>query len=225
MKSLNIKARLKGKKRPPKQPHPTTAVAAEVHVASDTPPNSGGQEAYLSFLLDNLFGNGLNLEERVITLEGPIENGWFSYVDACFSALELLDKETPITLRINTPGGNVMDGWAIISRMEISPCDVITEGFGQVMSMGTLLLMAGDIRRISRHAVVMVHCSSYGVEDRHGTVKHFVKQAEKEEVKAAKYMAERSKKPAAFWKKTGSVYDAFFTAEEALTLGIVDETF
>jgi ATP-dependent Clp protease protease subunit len=175
-------------------------------------------------LLDTLFNQGLDLEHRVITLEGEIETGYFSFVDAALSALELLD-DTPITIRINTPGGSVYDGLAIIGRMEQSPCDIITEGFGAVMSMGCHIHAAGDKRRMSKHAIYMYHCSSYGVADRHSQIKHVVKQNEKEETRMAKFMAERSKKPWSYWKKLGADTDAYLTPDELLEIGIVDEIF
>lgn len=216
------KLRTRGKKKPAPQKQPSPQ-----HDATPVlpPPPSGGNEGYLAFIIDTLFNQGLNIEQRVITIEGEIETGYFSFLDAALSTLELLDEEAPITLRISTPGGSVYDGNAIIARMEMSPCDIITEGFGHVMSMGTAILAAGDTRRISRHAVFMYHCSSYGVADKHSQVKQFVKQAEKEEVRAAKFMAERSKKPWAWWKKLGSDTDAYLTPEELLEIGIVDEIF
>jgi ATP-dependent Clp protease protease subunit len=216
--------RNRGKKKPAPQKQPSPQHDATPVLPPPQPTPGGGNEGYIAFLLDTLFNQGLDLEHRVITIEGEIETGYFSFVDAALSALELLD-DSPITLRINTPGGSVYDGNAIIGRMELSPCDIITEGLGAVMSMGTAILAAGDKRRISKHAVFMYHCSSYGVADKHSQVKHFVKQAEKEEVRAAKFMAERSKKPWAWWKKLGSDTDAYLTPDELLEIGIVDEIF
>jgi ATP-dependent Clp protease, protease subunit len=209
-----------GKKKPApcKQPSPQ-------HDATPVTPPTGGQEGYLAFLLDTLFNQGVNLEARVITVEGDIDDGYFSYLDGAMSALELTDTEAPITIRLFTPGGSVHAGWAMVARIESSPCDVIVEGFGAVMSMGTVILAAGDKRRISRHASFMYHCSSYGIADKHSQVKHYVKQAEKEELHVARYMSERSKKPVAFWKKLGADVDAYLTPEELLEIGIIDEIF
>jgi ATP-dependent Clp protease protease subunit len=210
------------KPAPRKQPSPQHENTPVVPPAT-TP--AGGQEGYLAFLLDTLFNQGLDLENRVITIEGEIEEGYFSYLDSAMSALELTDSETPITIRLSTPGGSVYSGWAMVARIESSPCDVIVEGFGAVMSMGTILLAAGDKRRISRHASFMYHCSSYGVSDRHTQIKHLVKQGEKDELHTARYMSERSKKPVAFWKKLGADVDAYLTPEELLEIGIIDEIF
>ena len=83
------------------------------------------------------------LKERIIFLNGPIDDGVASLV--C-SQLLFLESENPtkdISMYINSPGGIVTSGLAIYDTMEYIRPDVSTVCMGQAASMGSLLLTAG----------------------------------------------------------------------------------
>jgi ATP-dependent Clp protease protease subunit len=204
---------LKGRKKP------TTSTEAPTGA-----PGSPADNAYMNLYVDTLLERGIDIEKRTITIEGDVEEGWFTFMDASLSLLESLD-ESPITIRISSGGGMEYAGWSVVGRMHRSPCEIVVEGYGYIMSMATIILAAGNKRRLSKYANWMYHSCSYGVEGRHPQVKNFVKQNEKEELRAAKFMAERSKKPVNFWKKLGYDVDAYMTPEEVLELGVIDEIF
>ena len=71
----------------------------------------------------------------------------------------LFPSDNVITMFINSPGGNVTDGWAIIDVMETSHIGIQTVGIGEIASMGTTIFVAGDKgkRVLSRNASVMTH--------------------------------------------------------------------
>ncbi len=69
----------------------------------------------------------------------------------------------PIQMYINSGGGAVTDGFAIISAMEISETPIITYGMGLVASMALAIFVAGDIRIASRFTRFMYHSISYGM--------------------------------------------------------------
>jgi len=69
----------------------------------------------------------------------------------------------PIELIINSNGGSVTDGFAIIGAMEASDTPIITYGMGQVASMALAIFIAGDIRISARHTRYMYHSISYGM--------------------------------------------------------------
>jgi ATP-dependent Clp protease protease subunit len=72
-------------------------------------------------------------------------------------------KPQPIQVYINSGGGSVTDGFAIISAMEMSETPIITYGMGLVASMALAIFVAGDIRIASRFTRFMYHSISYGM--------------------------------------------------------------
>ncbi len=175
-----------------------------------------------SLNLQYLFEYGVNLRQRIITLSTEIDDNSFELIDAGLQELEAISKE-PVTIRIKSPGGSVYEAIAIVGRMKASPCKIITEGYGMVMSAATMLLSAGAERRVSKYCWFMHHESSYGVAGRHSEIKSYVAQQEKEEQVWARWMSELTKKDQKFWYKTGTHIDAYFTAEDLVELGVADE--
>jgi ATP-dependent Clp protease protease subunit len=178
----------------------------------------------LSLNRQYLFEYGVNFKERIITISEEIGEGSFDLVDAALQEMESLNKK-PITIRIKSPGGSVYEAIAIVGRIKSSPCPIITEGYGMVMSAATMLLSAGTKRRVSRYTWFMHHESAYSVGGRHSEVKAYVAQAEREEQVWAVWMAELTKKNARFWASKGIHTDAYFTAEQLVELGVADEVF
>jgi len=79
--------------------------------------------------------------------------------DFLLKANLLFPSSNTITLFINSPGGSVTDGWAIIDIMETSHIGIQTVGIGEIASMGALIFVAGDRgkRILSRNSFVMTH--------------------------------------------------------------------
>lgn len=69
----------------------------------------------------------------------------------------------PIELYINSNGGSVTDGFAIIGAMEMSDTPIITYGMGIVASMALAVFIAGDARVVHRHTRMMYHSISYNM--------------------------------------------------------------
>lgn len=177
-----------------------------------------------ALILEYAFEHNVNFKERTILISREIDEKEFDRIDNALTELESQNRKS-VTIRINSPGGQVYQALAIIGRLKRSPCHIVTEGYGHVMSAATLILAAGDRRKISAYAFFMHHESSYGLEGRHSQIKDAVKQAEREEQKWAEWMAEFTKKDKAFWVKTGVTTDAYYEADELLKLGVVDEIF
>ena len=83
--------------------------------------------------------------------------------ESCASAIRGLlylqrqDPEAPITLFINSPGGEVQSGLALYDVMQAVSCPIRTVCLGMAASMGALLFIAGDNRDILPHSRVMIH--------------------------------------------------------------------
>lgn len=164
------------------------------------------------------------LKERIIFLNGPIDDGVASLV--C-SQLLFLESENPtkdISMYINSPGGIVTSGLAIYDTMEYIRPDVSTVCMGQAASMGSLLLMAGAAgKRFSLpNARIMTHQPSGG----------FQGQATDIEIHAKEILDLRQRLNGIYEKHSGKTIkqiekimdrDTFMTAEDAKNFGLIDQ--
>lgn len=71
--------------------------------------------------------------------------------------LQRQDANAPVTLYINSPGGEVQSGLALYDVMQAVSCPIRTVCLGMAASMGALLFIAGDERQILPHGRVMIH--------------------------------------------------------------------
>lgn len=167
---------------------------------------------------------GIDLRNRVIKLTGEIDEYMWERLDSGLNQMET-DGKGKITIKICSPGGSTYHALAIVGRIKSSKAYIVTEGFGEIMSAATLILASGKIRRASTFSFFMWHSATYTIDGTHHANKSLVEQMEKEEKMWAKWMSEMSKKPENFWLKNGAVKDAYFSSEELLKLGVVDELF
>jgi ATP-dependent Clp protease, protease subunit len=99
------------------------------------------------------------LRERIIVVNGPVEDSLASLVTAELLFLASESAERPINMYINSPGGVITAGMAIYDTMRSLRCPVATTCVGLAASFGTILLMAGDPgRRFALpHAKIHLH--------------------------------------------------------------------
>ena len=106
------------------------------------------------------------LRERIIFLNGPIDDNVSSVVCAQLLYLESESATEEIAIYINSPGGMVTSGFAIYDTMQFIKSPVATVCVGTARSMGSFLLMAGakGRRMALPNASVMVHQPSGGFQ-------------------------------------------------------------
>ncbi len=99
------------------------------------------------------------LRERIVLVNGPIEDQLSSLVVAELLFLASESANRPINMYVNSPGGVITAGLAIYDTMRTLHCPVVTTCVGQAASFGTILLMAGDPgRRFALpHARIHLH--------------------------------------------------------------------
>ena len=99
------------------------------------------------------------LRERIIMINGPVEDTMANLVVAQLLFLAAEDSKREINMYINSPGGVVNAGLAIYDTMRILTCPIATTCVGFAASFGTILLMAGDhgLRRSLPHARIHIH--------------------------------------------------------------------
>ena len=104
------------------------------------------------------------LQDRVILLEGEVHDSMANLIVAQLLFLESENPDKDISLYINSPGGSVTAGLAILDTMQFIKPDVSTIVMGQACSMGSLLAQAGakDKRLILPNARHMIHQPSGG---------------------------------------------------------------
>ncbi len=163
------------------------------------------------------------LKERIIFLTGEVNDDVASLICAQLLFLEAENPDKEISFYINSPGGVVTSGLAILDTMNYIKCPVSTVVMGQAASMGSLLLTCGQIgRRFALpNARVMIHQPSGG----------FRGQATDMEIHVKEILSIKRRLNNIYVEQTGqklSVIEAamerdnFMTAEEALKFGLID---
>lgn len=164
------------------------------------------------------------LKERIIFINGPVEDYMAITVCAQLLFLEAENPKKDIHLYINSPGGLVSAGMAIYDTMQFIRPNVSTLCMGQAASMGSLLLTAGakGSRFALPNARIMVHQPSGGFQ---GAASDIQRHAE-DLIKAKRRLNE------IYVKHTGQSYemvektldrDHFMTAQEAKDFGLIDD--
>ena len=104
------------------------------------------------------------LRERIVFVNGPIEDSMAAVVCAQLLFLESENPKMPIDMYINSPGGVVTAGFAIYDTMQYIKSPVSTTCMGFAASMGSFLLMAGEpgLRVALPNARIMLHQPSGG---------------------------------------------------------------
>jgi ATP-dependent Clp protease protease subunit len=166
------------------------------------------------------------LRDRVVFLNGPVEDTTAALICAQLLYLESENPKKQIDLYINSPGGIVTSGLAIYDTMQYIKSPVSTVCMGMAASMGSFLLMAGepDLRIALPNARVILHQPSGGFE---GDASDIARHAE-DIVKTKRRLNEL------YAKHCGRTYeevertldrDHFMSAEEAKEWGIVDHIY
>ena len=166
------------------------------------------------------------LRERVIFLNGPVEDGMSALICAQLLYLESENPKKPIDMYINSPGGVVTSGLAIYDTMQYIRCPVSTTCMGMAASMGSFLLMAGekDMRVSLPNARIMVHQPSGGFQGKASDIERHAEDI----IRTKRRLNE------IYAKHTGRTYvevertldrDHFMSAEEAKEWGLIDHIY
>ncbi|MBP5552612.1 MAG: ATP-dependent Clp endopeptidase proteolytic subunit ClpP [Spirochaetales bacterium] len=164
------------------------------------------------------------LKERIIFLDGEIDDARADLVVAQLLFLENEDPKKDISLYINSPGGSVTAGLAIYDTMQIISSDVSTICMGQAASMAALILAAGTDgkRMILPSARVMIHQPWGGVQGQASDVSIHAKEIIRLKKLSIDYLARHTGQTV---EKIASDIerDHFMTAEDAKAYNIVDK--
>jgi ATP-dependent Clp protease protease subunit len=166
------------------------------------------------------------LNERIVFLNGPVDDNSSNLIVAQMLHLESQDSEKDINFYINSPGGVITSGMAIYDVMQFVKPNVATFVMGQACSMGSFLAQAGSAgkRFMLPNARHMIHQPSGGARGMQSDIEI--------QYKEITYLKERLTGLYVKHNSAGKTYeeferdmdrDTFMSAEEALAYGLCDQ--
>lgn len=164
------------------------------------------------------------LKERVIFVNGPVEDNMAMLVCAQLLFLEAENPNKPIEMYINSPGGVVTSGMAIYDTMQFIKPPVSTLCMGQAASMGSLLLTAGATgqRLALPNARIMVHQPSGGFQGQASDIERHAQDIIKMKRRLNEIYVKHTGRDLETIERTLD-RDHFMTAQEALEFGLIDK--
>jgi ATP-dependent Clp protease protease subunit len=189
---------------------------------------SSGERAF------DIFSRLLN--ERIVFLNGPVDDHTANLIVAQMLHLESQDAEKDIHFYINSPGGLVTAGLSIYDVMQFIKPDVATYVMGQAASMGSFLAQAGTSgkRYVLPESRTMIHRVSSGTRGTSGSVHvqdlqfEDAKRSFEESVRLNKRLTELYVKHNSAGKTYDEMFatmkfDTFLSADEAVAYGLADK--
>ena len=163
------------------------------------------------------------LRDRIVYLGTEVTDEVANQITGQLLLLAAEDPDRDITLYINSPGGSVTAGLAIYDTMRLIQPDVATWGMGMVASMGQFLLSSGTPgkRYALPHARIMMHQPTGGVAGTASDIAILAEMFGKLKRRVAELTAEQTGQTVETIIADAD-RDRWFTAEEALTYGLVD---
>ena len=176
------------------------------------------------------------MKDRIIMLNGPVEDYMANLIVAQMLYLESIDPEKEISLYINSPGGAVTAGLAIYDCMQFIKSDVRTIVMGQACSMGSFLAQAGTAgkRVVLPESRTMIHRVSSGTRGTSGSV-HVQELQFEDAVRSMEESKKINKRLTELYVRHNSKgkqyaelfetmkFDTFLTAAEAVEYGLADK--
>jgi ATP-dependent Clp protease protease subunit len=173
------------------------------------------------------FEFGFNSKDSVIYLHGDIQNGnLFDIVSKCRMILNYRpeeDAEKPITVLLNSNGGDVYEALGIIDYFESLSVPVNIIARGRAMSAAAMILCAGTgVRAASKNTTIMMHEASAEIYGKTADLKANADHIDELEADFYRMLATKSNQTEDFWRKACRK-DYYMTAAKALEYGLIDQ--
>ena len=177
---------------------------------------SGGERAY------DIYSR--LLKDRIVFVGGEIDDDMANAIVAQLLFLQAQDAEKEVSMYINSPGGSVTAGLAILDTMKMVKCPVATYCVGQASSMGAILLASGDKGRryALPHARIMVHQPWGGAQGKASDIEITAREILRLKEMLNGILAEASGRTLES-VPNDTDRDHFMSADEAKAWGIVDK--
>ena len=164
------------------------------------------------------------LNNRELELTGPVDTDSVSVLIRSLLYLQKKDSKSPITLYINSPGGEVSSGLALYDTMQAVTCPIRTVCVGSAASMAAILFIAGNQRDMLPHSRVMIHDPLIQGNGITGNALNVYSKAE-DLMRVRKITAEIIARHTGMDIEkvfTLTAHDTYFEAEEAVKAGLAD---
>ncbi len=172
--------------------------------------------------LSNWLELGIDIPNRTIDLRGEVDEEMAAIAVRAVHTLESVNKD-PITVNLSTYGGGLYEGLEIYDVLASSECQILMICSGKIMSMGTVIMLAGDTRISSKNCTFMLHTVSSG-----GGGKLFEIETDAVETRRAYNIlldiyAERTGQPRSYFQKWLKHEDRYIDPSKAKELGFIHE--
>lgn len=164
------------------------------------------------------------LKDRIVFVTGEIDTEMANTVVAQLLFLEKENPDEDIQMFINTPGGVITAGMAILDTMNYIKCDISTIAVGIAASMGSILLANG--KKGKRYALpnskILIHQPIGGAEGQASDIAIAAEEILKNRKMLYEFLAEKTGKDVKDIERDAD-RDKYFTAQEAKEYGLVDK--
>ncbi len=164
------------------------------------------------------------LKDRIVFVTGEIDTEMANTVVAQLLFLEKENPDEDIQMFINTPGGVITAGMAILDTMNYIKCDISTIAVGMAASMGSILLANG--KKGKRYALpnskILIHQPIGGAEGQASDIAIAAEEILKSRKMLYEFLAEKTGKTFKEIEKDAD-RDKYFTSQEAKEYGLVDK--
>ena len=169
------------------------------------------------------------LKDRIIFLAEDVNPTSASLVVAQLLFLESEDPDKEIFLYINSPGGSITDGMAIVDTINYIKCPVSTICIGMAASMGAVLLASGakGKRFATPNAEILIHqplIAGGGLSGQTTEIKIHADHMVRTREKLNRLLSERTGQSLETIEKD-TERDNYMTAQQALEYGLIDGIF
>lgn len=167
----------------------------------------------------------IHIPSRTITLIGDITR---ESAESVIKGLHLLGNlnSDPITIIINSDGGEVNQGLAIMDMVRRQSSHITIDVYGEACSMASIILQAADTRRMAPTARLMMHVGTVAYDNHASIVKRWAKYEAKEDKICTDKLLERirEKHPDFTRGRLSKMleFDTILSAEETVELGLAD---
>ena len=181
--------------------------------------------------IDLLLEEGLDIQNRISYIsdnyDAEDEDGISSRsTEKLFKHLQILQSisKDPITIILNTSGGDTHQGMAMYDLIKNSPCFITIKVIGSAHSMGAVILQAADERVMTKNSTLMVHSGQTVIDAESDNFKRWQKEYERldkaiEDVFSKRLRGKVTKKELREMLR----FDTILDANKALKLGFVDK--
>ena len=163
------------------------------------------------------------LKKREIWINGPLDDSLIEKLYSNLIDLEAQNNSLPLTVVINSGGGNFFESIVATDIMGTLHCPVKTVALANACSGGFILFMGGQERVIHDNTCLMMHSISFGIVDKAPDVQERLEYINESQEKMARFFSVQTqgKTSIQYWKtlfKSGK--DKWFSVDEAVKLGI-----